>query len=290
MKRIRYLLEAAALYVIFTIFRLLPLRAASALGGFLGRYIGPLLGASGKALRHIRSAFPEMGEDEAKAHIHDMWENLGRVLGEYPHLEELAYTQVTLEGREIAERLLADGQGAIFCGAHIGNWEIPGAYFLTEYDQSLSLTYRALNNPYADRLLLKARTLGGKLDAFPKARESGRDLIKTARNKGFLGILIDQKYNEGVAVPFFGMDAMTNPIAVELAQKTKSPLVMVQNKRLGGTQFVIRVHEPLALFDGSGNPRPTADVLRDANAILESWIREAPGQWLWLHRRWGDSS
>jgi KDO2-lipid IV(A) lauroyltransferase len=29
--------------------------------------------------------------------------------------------------------------------------------------------------------------------------------------------------------------------------------------------------------------------MTEVNALLESWIRERPAQWLWLHRRWPES-
>lgn len=287
MKKIRYIIEAAALTIIIGIFRCLPVDRASGLGGWILRKIGPLLGASRKAERHMKLAFPDMSEKEIRGHVSNMWDNLGRVIAEYPHLETIAAKRITVQGRDILEQALGDGDGAIFCSAHLGNWEIFAAFLREDYGAALDLTYRALNNPYADQLLLKARTLNGKVKAFPKARESGRELIRTARGNGFLGILIDQKYNEGVAVNFFGMDAMTNPIAVELAQKTRSPMFMVRSHRKGGANFEIEMSKPLRLYDDQGNPRPAKDVLRDAHEILESWIRETPEQWLWLHRRWG---
>jgi hypothetical protein len=66
----------------------LPLDAASALGGFLGRSIGRHLGVSRQALRNLRLAMPEIGAVEGWRVIRGMWDNLGRVIAEYPHLDK----------------------------------------------------------------------------------------------------------------------------------------------------------------------------------------------------------
>ena len=53
MTQIRYLLEAALLYLLFFFFKLMPAKTASNIGGWIGRNIGARLAASRKALRNI---------------------------------------------------------------------------------------------------------------------------------------------------------------------------------------------------------------------------------------------
>jgi KDO2-lipid IV(A) lauroyltransferase len=64
----------------------LPLDCASALGGSLARRIGPFLGVSKHARRNIGRAFPELSEIEIARVVAGRWDNLGRVVAEYPHL------------------------------------------------------------------------------------------------------------------------------------------------------------------------------------------------------------
>src|SRR5215471_4180638 len=82
-------LEAWGAALAFGIFALLPLDHASALGGALGRRIGPLLGVSQCARRNIKGAFPKLSEPEIGRIVAGMWDNLGRVVAEYPHVRKI---------------------------------------------------------------------------------------------------------------------------------------------------------------------------------------------------------
>src|SRR3979490_3017443 len=120
-------IEAAGAIVFFTFLRLLPLDAASGLGGFLGRVVGPRLGITKRARANLRLAMPELSREAVERIIRDMWDNLGRVSAEYPHLRKFdAYKE---NGRvEIVDRgnivARVPGKRYIFFSAHCGNWEI----------------------------------------------------------------------------------------------------------------------------------------------------------------------
>ena len=129
-------------------------------------------------------------------------------------------------------------------------------------------------------MLARARTLNGRLGAYSKSRAGGKGLIEAIKNKRCVGILIDQKYNEGLAIPFLGYPAMTNPIFVTLAQKYDAILLPVSNVRIENTRFKLTFHAPLNIADNIEN------TIKSAHTYLENWIKETPSQWLWLHRRW----
>lgn len=287
MKKARYMIEGALCALLFLMFRILPLDMASGLGGFLGRTIGARLATSRKALRNLEGAMPELSEDERKAIIAQMWDNLGRVVAEYPHLKTIVTKRITVENPDIFESL-KDGQykNAIFIGGHLGNWEIWAAAALLVYGIKVDITYRAPNNPYVDRLIHHYRSIGGKITAYPKSREGGRKIMNAIKDGRNIAILYDQKYNEGQAVPFFGKPAMTNPIAFQLAQKYGLPLVPGQCIRTKGAHFILKMYPSLPTHDTSGAAIPLEIIMREANLMLEGWIRGNPGQWLWLHKRW----
>lgn len=273
MKRMRYILEAAGIFVLFGVFRLLPAPAASAFGGWIGRTIGPLLGASKKARRHIEKSLP--GRDPAPI-IRDMWNNLGRTMAEYPHLKTLIERHTEIHG------YLPEGHRQfIFFSGHLANWEMSATGMMHFFGIAPHLIYRAPNNPYVQNMLDRSRSLNGEITTIPKSSQGARDMVRALKKGESLGILIDQKYNEGIEADFFEQPAMTSPAFVQLAQKFDLPLIPVRPERVNGCQFRITIYPPIPVKD-----RPAEDVVAEAHRLLENWIDERPGQWLWLHRRW----
>ncbi len=288
MKHIRYFFEAILLHSLFIFFKILPPKAASNIGGWIGRNIGYQLAATRKARRHLLMAMPDISQEEQDKIMRKMWDNLGRIIAEYPHLQRIGKDFTTIENKELLSSYINDDRPVIFIGGHIGNWEINSAATLMQLNHAVNLTYRAPNNPWTDRLLEKARTIKGRLKAFPKSRKSGRLLINTLKNNDSLGILIDQKYNEGIEVDFFNAPAMTNPVFVQLAQKYNALLVPIRCVRENGCNFKLITYPAIDLFDDSGVARDIKTVIKDAHEMLEGWIKENPAQWLWLHKRWKD--
>ncbi len=282
MTQLRYLLEAALLHSLLFIFSLMSPIHASNIGGIIGRTIGARLGASRKAIRNLEKSMPEMDTGEQSNVIADMWENLGRLIAEYAHLETIARDYTIIEGLETLQPYIDGERSAIFIGAHLANFEVPALCAFTQTGLVIHSTYRAPNNPHSHALLNKIRSLDGKLKAFPKSKTGGRALMKAAREGGNIGILIDQKYNEGVSVPFLGREAMTNPVFVQLAQKFGHDLVPIRIIRETNCHFRFIIEKPLVFEKGE----PVESVITKANARLEAWIKDKPGQWLWLHRRW----
>jgi KDO2-lipid IV(A) lauroyltransferase len=92
----------------------LPLDCASALGGALARRIGPFLGVSKHARRNISRAFPKLSETEIGRVVAGMWDNLGRVAAEYPHLRNICVFEsgscVETHGFEHVDRAVAAGR------------------------------------------------------------------------------------------------------------------------------------------------------------------------------------
>ena len=280
-KKLSYALEAAGLYLAFLVFYLLPAPVASNLGGLIGRNVGPRLATSRKALHNLRQSLPGKTDDEYAQIIRDMWDNLGRVIAEYPHLETIARKYTEMVGGEYFDELGPGAPCVLFSG-HLSNWEMCSTIAYVHRKFAVELVYRAPNNPWVDHLLHKCRTLGRQLTAIPKSRTGVRNMVRALQEGNHLGILIDQKYNEGIAVPFFGRPAMTSPAFVQLAQKFDCPLFPARCERLGGCRFRLTIFPPMPV---SG--RAVEDVMAEAHSLLELWIKEHPGQWLWLHRRWG---
>ncbi|MDZ5647207.1 lauroyl acyltransferase [Nitrospirillum sp. BR 11828] len=284
-------LEAVAVYLIYGLLNLLSLDRASALGGWVGRTLGPLLPGHAKVLRRLERALPHLTAGERRDIARRSWENLGRTLAEYPHIKTLSRewdTRVEMVGAEHLRALRDDGKPGICVTAHLANWEL-AALACHKLDLPLTIVYRAPNNRWVDRLLAKAR---GPLQGFlvPKGRDAARGMMTTIRGGGHIGVLPDQKLNEGIPVPFLGRDAMTGTFTADLALRYDAPIVPIQVTRLdtGGTRFRIEAMAPLALEKTGDRTADTRAGMVRVNALLGDWVRAHPGQWMWTHNRWPD--
>ena len=281
-------LEAAGVLIVYGIFRLLPLDWASAFGGWVGRTFGRFLPVSRYAANNLRNAFPEKSAAVIDEILVDMWDNLGRVFGEYPHLGNIRLrapgNRVEVIHAEHFDRLRDDGKPGIFFSAHIGNWEIL-SIGATQRGLPLTRIYRAPNNPLVDRLIRwSRRNITGEL--LRKGGDGARRTITSLQKGGHLAMLVDQKMDDGIAVPFFGRPAMTAPALAQLALKFDCPVVPAKVERLKGARFRLVVYPPLEIVKTGDRHQDTLALMTQVNAMIEGWIRERPEQWLWLHRRW----
>lgn len=283
-------IEAAIVHGAFSLFRLMKLETASAIGGKIGRVVGPWIGVTRRARKNLQRVFPHKSAAEIDAIIRDMWENLGRVVTEYPHLSRMtafgADSCIEVRGTEHVDAARAAGRPLIFFAGHLANWEAC-AIAAKSYGVPLHLVYRPANNPWVEEIFREGR---GDIAAglIPKGAEGARMAVRVLREGGQLGILIDQKMNDGIAVPFFGRDAMTAPALARLALKYNCAVLPAQVERLHGARFRLTVHPPLPLQTSGDYQNDVLALMTRANVLLEDWIRQRPGQWLWLHRRWPD--
>jgi Kdo2-lipid IVA lauroyltransferase/acyltransferase len=266
----------------------LPLGWASALGGFTGRLIGPFLGITNRARLNLRAAFPELTAAEVETIVRGMWDNLGRVVYEYPHLKKIkvfAGKRVEVRGLDNLQTALAAGRRVIMFSGHLGNWEI-AALAGGQYGLDIAQIYRAANNPLVDEMLARLRGDSGEL--IPKGAVASRRAVAALRRGGHLSLLVDQKLNDGIAVPFFGREAMTAPALAMLALHFDCDVMPVRVERLKGAYFRLSVYPKLPLPDSGDRTADILALMTEVNRTLEDWIRERPEQWFWLHRRWPD--
>jgi KDO2-lipid IV(A) lauroyltransferase len=273
----------------FGAFGLLPLDWASAIGGALARTIGPRLGISKRARLNIRRALPELADHEIAKTIAQMWDNLGRVAAEYPHLRQIRVFEpggrVETHGFEHMDRAVTAGRRMIIFSGHIANWEI-GMLAAVQYGAEVAQIYRAANNPLIDRMITRFRGIGGEL--IPKGTVAARRAIAVLRRGAHVTMLADQKMNDGIPVPFFGRPAMTASALAALALRFDCDVLPARVERLGGARFRLTVFPPLPLPSSGDHHADVATLMTRVNQTLEGWIRDRPQEWFWVHRRWPD--
>jgi KDO2-lipid IV(A) lauroyltransferase len=181
----------------------------------------------------------------------------------------------------------ASGRRLILFSGHLGNWEILSVAAI-RVGLPMTLLYRSPNNPGIEKLLADLRRSIGA-EPVPKGRLGAKRVVGALREGRVLGMLVDQKMREGLAVPFFGRPAMTATAAAELALRYRALLIPVRVRRLRGAHFRITVEPPRDAAESGDSGTAVFDLLCWINSRLEAWIRDDPGQWFWLHRRWPDS-
>lgn len=285
-----YPVQGAAIWAGYLVGRAMSIEAASAVGSALFRFIGPRLRVDALARRNLRRAMPDLSDAEVDRVIRGMWDNLGRGAGECAHLDRIMtpgdHGRVEVIGAENLAGLREDGLPGILFSAHMANWEI-ACIATTYFDVPVGQIYRVAENPFIERLFQKMRScISGK--RIRKGRDGAREALLLMREGGHLALLVDQKMNEGMAVPFFGRDAMTPTAPARLALRFRCPVVPVRVERQPDVRFRITFFPPLDLPDTGDGDGDTRLLLTAINRIIEGWVRERPEQWFWVHRRWPD--
>ncbi|MFN4283016.1 MAG: lysophospholipid acyltransferase family protein [Alphaproteobacteria bacterium] len=283
----------ALYWLAFHLFAALPLDVASNLGGWLGRTFGPRLGVRKIARRNLVAAFPEKSPAEIDSIMTEMWDNLGRVMAEFPHIGRMdIYNDPRFEisGIEHADAMRDDGKPGIFFTPHLGNWELSAHAVIQRgpWTTPLAIVYRAANDPAAEWLLRYGRK-GLKAEMIAKGTSGARRIVEVLKAGGHIGMLPDQKMNDGIPAPFFGRPAMTAPAIAQLALKYDCYLLPGYVERIGrSARFRLRILPPMALPKSGDRKADIVTLTAEINLAMESWIRRNPGQWLWVHRRWPD--
>jgi KDO2-lipid IV(A) lauroyltransferase len=264
---------------------------ASDLGGWLARMAGPSLSVSAIANTNLQHAFPEFDAGQRDGIIRAVWDNLGRTVAELPHLATLTRTAAgpgwELQGEEHVDALRGPNKPALFFSGHFGNWEmvLPIA---AQLGLPVAGFYRASSNLRVNAIVqtMRLAALGPAVSMFAKGSAGARAALLHLQGGGSLGMLTDQKMNDGIAVPFMGRDAMTAPALAQLALRFDAPIIPVRIVRLGPARVRMVCEAPLAT-NRSGDRKADVFALTLAmNQTLERWIRADPASWLWLHRRW----
>lgn len=264
---------------------LLPFRAQLWIGRQLGRLLFVIAPKRRRiAAINLRLCFPDLEETELQRLLRAHGASLGFSLFEVAlglwasssRLDKL----VTFEGLENLTTPVNQGRGVVILSGHFPAVELTGRMLGKALPTTAGM-YRPLKNPLIDQLLRRARALTGAT-LIPK--DGVRQMIRLLRKGTPIWYASDQSYDRAGAelVPFFGEPAMTNAALTHIARVGKAQVVPFFPRRLAdGSGYKCVVLPALENF-------PTDDPAADAeriNALLAEWIRQAPEQYYWVHRR-----
>lgn len=285
---------AALVRVLFRLVRLLGPDRAGALGAALARRFGPLVKAHRIALENIRQAFPDLPAAEHGRIAAAAWDNLGRTAAEYVHLDRLwdfDPESATVGRIEIApevtarfEALRQDGKPALFFAAHLANLQLP-AIAAARHGLPSAVLYRTPNNAAVARDIigLRERLMGRLIPANVAAPVRMMEALDQGLH---VGMLIDQRFSRGPQVPFLGRLTPSNPLLARMARRFDCPVHGARAIRLAGGRFRLELTEAIHLPRNAQGGIDVEAATAELNRIVEGWVREYPGQWLWMHRRW----
>jgi KDO2-lipid IV(A) lauroyltransferase len=282
--------ELALVLGLAGLFKILGVDAASALAGNFMRHAGPLIRPLSRRVEdNLARVFPDWPPEKIRAATKDVWENVARTGAEFAHLETLRdfdnNDRVEIIGKARLDAVAASATPVILFAGHFANWElIPSTLHRAGVDYGF--VYRAANNPLTDEFIIRHRGKVMSRHQVPKGKRGGRALVDMLKSGRSLAMLVDQKLNSGIEVPFMGLPAMTAPAAARLALKYGTPLIQVSLERLKGAHFRLTVHEPISFTPSGDAGADVYELTKKINEALEADIRARPGQWLWFHRRW----
>jgi KDO2-lipid IV(A) lauroyltransferase len=264
----------------------------SNVGGALMRTIGPWLPEHGIGRANLRAAFPEKSDAEIEIILRGVWDNLGRVGAEIAHLDHICsgdrYNRNFIDyGPDNIERFLRvkdDGKPAVIFAAHLANWELPAVIAASDGLDSVVLYRRPNLGAIADAVIALRRGIMGDLVA--SSMGAPVTLARALEQGRHVAMLVDQHYGRGVEVTFFGRKCMANPLIAMLAREIECPIHGTRVIRLPGNRFAGEISPEVAPVRDAEGRVDVAGTMQAITSVVESWVREHPEQWLWLHRRW----
>lgn len=270
-----------------------PIKTADMFGR-ITRFIGPFMREQKIGHANLIAAFPEKTPAEIEAILAGTWDNLGRVGAEFAHLDHIwehdparpEDSRIEIEPRthELFAQLRLDGKPALIFASHLGNWELP-ALAAVAHGLDAAILYRRPNIASADQIIQEIRAVKmGTL--IPAGRDAPLKLAEALQNGQHVAMLVDQYLTNGVEVTFFGRKTKANPMLARLLRQIECPIHGVRIIRLPGHRFRAELSEEVQPVRDASGQIDIQGTMQVITSVVESWIREYPDQWLWLHRRW----
>ena len=292
LKRLNYWLVAKLALGLFATLRLLSVDRALGIADRVARRVGPWTGRHRIALDNLRHAFPEKTEAEIAEIASDMWANMSRLMTEYVFLDQLfdydfesdTPGRVEVVGRNIFLELRKHRRSRIFFTAHTGNFEMfPIA--AAAFGMNIASLFRAPNNPFLARQVSTKRKISGNR-MVPSKAGAAYVLARVLNGRGAIGALVDQKFNRGMLTTFFGRPCLTSPLLPRLARQYEADIYPARCIRLPNNRYRLELSEKLEPPRDENGEIDAERLCQMMNDIVEGWVREYPGQWMWFHRRW----
>ncbi len=241
---------------------------------------------------NLRLAFPEKTDEERAQLLRETFDSLGRLLGLFSQMSSRSPDElkqlIEVQGWENVEAAKAvHGERLILYTGHLGAWELTSFGFsMLEYP--FTFLVRRIDNPRIEELVDRVRKKFGNqtMDKLSAARS----MLKMLRSgESSIGLLPDLNTldDEAIFVDFMGVPAATTFVVAKIAVRLKTPLVPVfapWSEEKG--KYLLIVEEPIPVETTGNEEEDVRQLTIKFTQRIENQIRQYPGQWLWVHKRW----
>ncbi len=285
MKLIKYFIQFLIIFILLLIIKILGLKFGSYISSKILVFIGPFFRSKYLIESNLLKAKPNLSQDEIKRISKEMWSNYGRILAEYIFIKKIRNSKnndnFKIIGQEILENIKENNEPVIFISGHFNNFELM-AMHIEKSGVNLAAIYRPLNNQFLNYIMEYIRKKYICKNQVKKGIRGTRQILSFFRKKTSIALMIDQRVSEGIKSNLFMHEAFTTTIPAQFVKKFKCKIVPIYIERINGTNFCLKVHEPLEFRDDSTIEKITQDL----NLVLEKMILKNPEQWIWSHNRW----
>ena len=267
----------------------LPRSVTLTIGGQLGALIFRLAPQQRTlACQQLQRSLKLSDERRVRTIAKQCFENLGKTVLEFMQLPRMNSKQirqsVSFQGIKHVEEALAQGKGAIILTGHFGNWELLAAS-ISATIAPLTPIVRKLRSPRLNALVSGYRSQAGYTTI---DRDTGiRQALRCLKRNELLGIVADVDTSvSGVFVDFFGRPAYTPYSPVAIALKTGATVLPTFIIRQPDGSHRAIIEPPLVFQRTDGKEKDLVINTQKYTKIIESYIRQYPAQWIWMHQRW----
>tara|TARA_X000000368_G_C22943200_1_gene673138 strand:- start:265 stop:1134 length:870 start_codon:yes stop_codon:yes gene_type:complete len=286
-KKIKYILEAVAIYFFLILIKLIGLNFSRKIFSALFRKVGPYFKSEIVVDNNLNKFMGSYNEEKKKEIVNNMWSNYGSTFVEYLFLKNFRNNNdhILIKGENIIKRIVEENKPVIFISGHFANFELMSME-LTKKKLKLATIYRPLNNFLINPVMEHFRRSYVCKNQIKKGIKGVKETVEYLKKNYSIALMIDQRVSEGKRLPFFENLALTTTLPAQLALKYNLDIVPVYISRKKNNKFEMEVYEPIKIFNNEETETKKLDITLQLNKILEQMIAKDPSQWIWTHNRW----